>query len=76
MNYIIITLLIIILIIINLEYITEKFSNYYTIPMYLDHTNLPWWNSKRTTRNMSYDLRGDPLTIIPQQFIWNNSNLF
>lgn len=23
------------------------------------HTNFPFWNSSRSTRNMSYDLRGD-----------------
>ena len=74
MNYIIIALFIVILIIINFYSITEKFSNF--IPFFMDHTNLPWWNSKRSTRNMSYDLRGDPLIIPKQQFIWNNSNLF
>jgi len=74
MKYLIIILLIIVLIIINFYSITENFSHYF-IPMFMDHTNLPWWNTKRTTRNMSYDLRGDPLVIQPQQFIWNNSNL-
>jgi hypothetical protein len=73
MNYIIIGLLILILVIINFYSISEKFSNF--IPFFMDHTNLPWWNSRRTTRNMSYDLRGDPLIIQPRQFIWNNSNL-
>lgn len=38
--------------------ITENFGSFYYIPMFLDHTNLPWWNTKITTRNMSYDLRG------------------
>jgi len=32
-----------------------------------------WWNSTRRTRNMSYDLRGDPFIIPKQRFIWNNS---
>jgi len=73
MKYQIIILLIIVLIIINFYNITENFS--YFIPTFMDHTNLPWWNTKKTTRNMSYDLRGDPLVIYPQQFIWNNSNL-
>ena len=28
----------------------------------------------RFTRNMSYDLRGDPCIIRPAQFAWNNSS--
>ena len=27
----------------------------------------------RFTRNQSYDLRGDPVRIVPQHFMWNNS---
>lgn len=42
---------------------------------------LPWWNSTRRTRNMSYDLRGD-VPIDPYQSAlfrasnpWNNSDI-
>lgn len=42
---------------------------------------LPWWNSTRRTRNMSYDLRGD-VPIDPYQAAlfratnpWNNSDI-
>jgi hypothetical protein len=32
-----------------------------------------WWKPKlRYTKNMSYDLRGDPLIIPPREYIWNN----
>lgn len=37
----------------------------------------PWWNSQiGTTRNMSYDLRGDPFPI-PRYNVgpWNNSSI-
>lgn len=70
MNKLIIIILIFALIAINYNYINEKFDNYYFF------NYLPWWNTTRNTRNMSYDLRGDPLIIQPQQFVWNNSNLF
>jgi hypothetical protein len=29
----------------------------------------------RRTRNMSYDLRGDPIVIQKRQYIWNNSEI-
>lgn len=39
------------------------------------HNLLPWWNSTRRTRNMSYDLRGD-VPIVPYYVgPWNNSPL-
>jgi hypothetical protein len=31
-----------------------------------------FWNSTRRTKNMSYDLRGDPIIIPQQKYIWNN----
>ena len=38
---------------------------------------LPWFNSRfGNTRNMSYDLRGDPLIIPRNNFVWNNSTVF
>jgi hypothetical protein len=67
-----------ILIIINFDNIkkniTESFESFYYIPMFLDHTNLPWSNTRRSTRNTSYDLRGDifPYKIPPRENIWNN----
>lgn len=43
---------------------------------WLSQNNLmPWWNSTRRTKNMSYDLRGD-VPIIPGPVgPWNNSPL-
>lgn len=39
------------------------------------HNLLPWWNSTRRTKNMSYDLRGD-VPIIPYYVgPWNISPL-
>jgi len=34
---------------------------------------LPWWNSTRFTRNMSYDIRGEPRIISSQVGPWLNS---
>jgi hypothetical protein len=45
-------------------------------PQYLDHTNFPFWNSRLgQTTNMSYDLRGDPVTIPKYPFMWNYSTI-
>jgi hypothetical protein len=34
------------------------------MPWLAQHNLLPWWNSSRNTRNMSYDIRGDvPLGV-------------
>ena len=50
------------------------FSNFF-IPYSNGYTNLPWWNSRLgNTRNMSYDLRGDPLIIQRTNFLWNNGS--
>lgn len=48
------------------KYHLNHFNDEYFEPDYawLNNYNLmPWWNSTRNTRNMSYDLRGDvPIT--------------
>jgi hypothetical protein len=32
-----------------------------------------WWKPKlRYTKNMSYDLRGNPLIIPAREYVWNN----
>ena len=36
--------------------------------------NLAFDNVLRHTRNMSYDLRGDPLIIPRRRMVWNNPN--
>ena len=38
-----------------------------------EYNEFPWWNSTRRTRNMSYDLRGDPLIIPKEEYIWYNT---
>lgn len=49
------------------------FYNFF--PILNGYTNLPWNNMQLgTTSNMSYDLRGDPLVIPRNDFIWNNSS--
>jgi len=65
-QFIIIILLIIICLMLNIQ---EYFNSlvYNKIPESI------WWNSTRRTRNMSYDLRGDPIIIPEQQYVWNNS---
>jgi hypothetical protein len=51
------------------------FYNFF--PILNGYTNLPWNNmALGTTSNMSYDLRGDPLVIPRNNFIWNNSSTF
>jgi hypothetical protein len=43
---------------------------------FIETLNLPWWNSTRRTRNMIYDIRGEPLIIPKKKFIWNNSDRY
>lgn len=49
-----------------------------TIPYIFPNNVIPiidfnWWKPKiRYTKNMSYDLRGDPLIIPPREYVWNN----
>uniref|UniRef100_A0A6C0D9I6 Uncharacterized protein n=1 Tax=viral metagenome TaxID=1070528 RepID=A0A6C0D9I6_9ZZZZ len=57
---IIILLALLIIFIIN---INEKFMDF-DPSEWFRRNNIPesiWWNATRRTRNMSYDLRGDPL---------------
>ena len=42
-------------------------------PWLSDRGLLPWWNSTRFTRNMSYDLRGDIQNPIFYTGPWNRS---
>ena len=49
----------------------------YFIPNSNGYTNLPGWNtSLGNTRNMSYDIRGDPMAIPRTNFVWNNGTIF
>ena len=67
-------ILVLIIFIINESYIIENFGGY---PFYQSFIPMNWyWNSLGTTTNMSYDLRGDPIVIPKNNFIWNNSSLF
>ena len=70
---IIILILILILFIINKLRI-ETFDQF---PSCNGYTCFPFWNTALgNTRNMSYDIRGDP-TIIPKtNFVWNNGTNF
>lgn len=56
----------------------ERFTDVGFAPDYAwlsNHNLLPWWNSTRHTRNMSYDIRGD-VPIIPSYVgPWMNSPL-
>lgn len=46
------------------------YNNNFLLPEFL------WWNSNRSTRNMSYDLRGDiPVHDVRPNMIWNVSSL-
>ena len=80
---IIILILILILIYLNVDH--NDFKETYMVywsggPVsdigYENIQNCPFWNSRvGQTRNMSYDLRGDPIKIPKQSFMWNNSTL-
>ena len=67
-------LIIIILFLIALFVNVEVFE-YFGINKFLqygDHTDFPFNNSRiGTTANMSYDLRGDPLIIPHENYVWN-----
>lgn len=66
----------------------EKYSNQMSVtPKYIYNVNELWnpaglglwqiWNNPtRSTRNMSYDLRGDPLIIPYRYMLWNNSDFY
>lgn len=48
------------------EIFTENFS-------YVFQNNFNWLKPYlRSTKNMSYDLRGDPIIIPRHEYIWNN----
>lgn len=75
METILIILGFILFILISKTTIFEKFidcniKNLFIINKY---NEFPWWNSTRRTRNMSYDLRGDPLIIPKEEYIWHNT---
>lgn len=37
---------------------------YFNYPLFEFFNNCPWWNSTRRTRNMIYDIRGEPITTM------------
>lgn len=42
-----------------------------------DYTTMPWNNMMiGNTTNMSYDLRGDPIVIPKENFVWLNGTVF
>lgn len=42
-----------------------------------NYTTMPWNNTMiGNTTNMSYDLRGDPLVIPKENFVWLNGTVF
>lgn len=87
-NFIIILILILVIFIINYSLIIENFPiNTYKFPIgslfdswYSDsneYTDNEWNNIRLgNTRNMSYDIRGDPLEIPVTNFVWNNATTF
>lgn len=52
------------------KFIDCNIKNLFIINKY---NEFPWWNSTRRTRNMSYDLRGDPIIIPKEEYIWYNT---
>jgi hypothetical protein len=64
-------IILLIVIILFLSFI-ESFSNFDTPNIF----NYPWWQSTRNTRNMIYDIRGSPVIIPHQEFIWNNNDQY
>lgn len=43
-----------------------------TLPFIYPNNIIPILSPLRSTRNMSYDIRGDPIIINPEQYVWNN----
>ena len=77
MIYIYISILILILIYINSVTLHEKFTIYPVhqifIPIVNKYTDYFFWTPfYGQTKNMSYDIRGDPLIIPRQYFTYNN----
>ena len=73
--YIIIIILFLIAVFVNFEVFESFGINKYL--QFQDHTNYPFNNMRiGNTSNMSYDLRGDPLIIPHEEFIWNNSETY
>jgi len=70
---IIILILVLILFIIN-EIRIETFNQFRSCNGY---TCFPFWNTALgNRRNMSYDIRGDPIIIPKTNFVWNNGTIF
>lgn len=82
MIFILILILVLIYFYIHQEYLNEYFLVYWSgspiepLEYSVKQTNWPFWNSRvGQTTNMSYDLRGEPLTIPKYPFMWNYSTL-
>ena len=75
MYFIIIAILFLLALFINVQVF-----EYFSISKYLqydDHTDFLFNNTKLgNTNNMSYDLRGDPIIITPEEYAWNNSGSY
>ena len=66
--------IIILLIILVIIYTVNM--NEYFIPIFNGYTNFPFNNTQVGTKtNMSYDIRGEPIIIPHQNFVWNNSEI-
>lgn len=63
-----VSILIIIMVIIVISFILWTFKE--------NFINLMFNDGLRHTQNMSYDLRGDPVIIPHQEFVWNNPNRY
>ena len=77
MKFIYILILILIIIYINCVNLYDKFTIYPVhqtyIPMFNNYTkHFIWTPFYGQTKNMSYDLRGDPIIIQRQHLIFNN----
>jgi hypothetical protein len=83
-NIFLVILMIIVIYILIIIYemnVFENFTMYSTYqgfyPFWNGYSNFPFNNTNLgTTKNMSYDLRGDPLVIPRTQFPWNNSSIY
>jgi len=72
----IIIILVLLLIVVLFYSLSENFTNFETTNWFVQNNVFfqPWWNATRHTRNMNYDIRGDPVVIPKDEFIWNNSD--
>ena len=82
MKVILILILLLIIFLINYSLVFETFDLFQTYQSFIPVNTWKFpnfiWNNTRlgNTRNMSYDIRSDPIIIPRTDYVWNNSSIF